>query len=100
MGDWTVPRRGLTPRERGFPPQALHRASTGRASTCSATATASSGGAGDLAQAGAGVLQQPVASALDEWLSSAFAWNHRYHRTSLPQRLAPSGGFWILRRRA
>ncbi len=99
MGDWRARRRGLTKRERGFPlgpfTDAMRRAGfeIERYEPCMFPLVPA------LWKAMHRVcFNSPLAARVDMLLSRASAWNYTYHRTRLPQKLAPASGYWILRR--
>jgi SAM-dependent methyltransferase len=98
MGDWTQPRPGLTLRERGIPLGIMRSA---------------------IAAAGLEVVKftqfgfRPVVLAWSRLISLSLynsrvgvmtdvlcsrvtAWNHRYHRQTVLDWLAPSSAFWVL----
>jgi SAM-dependent methyltransferase len=91
MGDWRIPRRGLTKRERGIPQQLLiqflreagldvrHAARFGFplfTQLC--------------VRLGVAPYASPLLTRVDGILSNLFLWNMRYHRTRLVHRFAPT----------
>lgn len=98
MGDWRLPRRGLTARERGIPLQAMmalissHQCSVVRARLIGFAPLqklASMFGSSSLWNSAAGLR-------IDALLSRAFARNYRYHRTTFLNRFAPATGHWVI----
>lgn len=97
MGDWRKPRRGLTNRERGIPLDLLdnivqkqglkikHR------SLCKFPIVPMIGHKLHIAAYNNYLLTQA-----DGLLSKLFAWNVKYHRVKIHEKLAPSSVFYVL----
>lgn len=98
MGDFTQPRSGATPHERGLPVPWLreHFKTAGlRVESerfCGFTPFQR------LAPRliGKVVDNSPIATRIDRWLSAAFSWNYRYRRQSNFHRMAPHNCFYVL----
>ena len=96
MGDWRLPRRGLTKRERGLPWRVFADILTAAGFSIVSNRMI---GFGPLLKA-ASVLGIKTPWNLKEFvwldarLSSAFGFNYSYHRTSLTRRFAPGMGLW------
>ena len=99
MGDWRKPRRGLTRHERGIPIAIMRRVfqrsgfKIERATNCFFPLTPRLCGVFGVAS-----YNNRFATALDQYLSDAFAWNYSYHRFSVLKKFAPSAVFWVLRK--
>lgn len=101
MGDWTKPRRGLTPNERGFPPGWMEEKAAGfglrliRSSPCMF---------GPLYQLEkVAKFKRPWQTytglvLLDGLMSMLTHWNAQYRRESILSKIAPISMFWIFRR--
>lgn len=99
MGDWSQPRRGLTPLERGIPRELLHR-------------FVREGGFSVLREElcffpGTRVLSKALRRdrfadkwmiSFDRWASRATAWNYRYHAAASWQKIRPTSTFLTLQR--
>jgi SAM-dependent methyltransferase len=100
MGDWTRPRSGLTRHERGIP-RRLFRGIVTRAGFEVARETPCMF---SLTSRLRHVLpnrapyEQPWVILVDQVMSRLFAWNERYHRTTVPQKLGPISVFLVLQR--
>jgi len=101
MGDWTIRRPGLTPRERGIPgPWMLERLRrTGfdivRAAPCHFPPWTA------LSQrAGLARTRPELVVRVDAQLSRLFAWNWRYVSDHAWQKLRPGSIFYVARKRA
>jgi hypothetical protein len=99
MGDWRLPRRGLTPRERGIPLPYFQRIFT----DMSVTVIKMMPWNFPLVEIGASMLHVDaynsfVLTRLDSMICKLFAWNYRYHRTNIFQKLAPRSIFIVLRK--
>jgi SAM-dependent methyltransferase len=99
MGDWRQPRTGLTKRERGIPLPIFRRiwAETGlrvlRQALCAFPATPRL-----RRLTGRHPFLEPWAVSLDAGLSRLFAWNLRYHRRNVFEKLCPTCVYAVLRR--
>ena len=100
MGDWRRPRVGLTRRERGLPLAWFERALANtnftirRATPCwfpVVTRLAHALGA-------RAPFNRTAIVAVDEVAARAFAWNLRYHATTIFQKLRPTSMFFVLER--
>lgn len=97
MGDWRVPRRGLTSRERGIPLHIFHRAFAASRLTVIRETPCMFPTTGRLAPYGLGFQHTPGVL-LDHALSVATAWNDRYHSTRWWHKIHPVARFFILRK--
>jgi len=99
MGDWRVPRRGLTKRERGIPLPILQGLIASnqlhilRESLCDFPLTRRI-----FRPFRSDVFNSKVAVRLDSILANGFRWNLRYHATSNFGRLRPSSVFLVLQK--
>jgi len=97
MGDWTKPRKGLTKRERGIPPNLLNGIiqnagfKVKRKSTCIFPAISKI-----LKILGVETYNNYAMTLADKLLSVALAWNIKYHRTRLYHKFGPSSAYYIL----
>jgi len=97
MGDWTVPRRGHTKNERGIPPALMKQFLAGAGLRIRHLEYLGSG----LPQAliKLGLTQRPyrstIVSQLDRVASSLLAWNARYWRPRMIDKLAPNAAAYI-----
>lgn len=97
MGDWTVPRPGLTKRERGIPYPVFRNIALNagfqikRETLCDFALTPRLFGI-----LRSDVYNSPAIVVADKWLSKLFAWNLRYHATSALHRFRPSSAAMIL----
>lgn len=100
MGNWTRPRPGLTPRERGIPPQwmRVRLQRTGfqllRATPCHFSPLLA------LSNRGGPSYARPLTVRVDAWLSQLFAWNHRYVSEQPWQKVRPGSTFYVARKSA
>lgn len=97
MGDWRKPRPGLTKRERGIPAHLLERIlkhaglKTIRRSLCAFPVIPK------LASTfGVSAYNNPALTVADSLVSRLFAWNTKYHRVSMFEKLGPVSIFYIL----
>lgn len=98
MGDWRLPRRGLTARERGLPRDCVPALAARHG--CQVTG-AWSVGFGPLVRI---ATRKPSASPwnspgfvrVDRCLSRLSEFNYSYHRTRFLKRFAPTVGCWVL----
>jgi SAM-dependent methyltransferase len=94
MGDWRLPRAGLTRRERGIPLQLFRDIirsaglETVRESLCMVPIVSRLSPAWGRSR---------VLVHLDALLSRTLAWNQRYHSTTLWQKVQPTNVFCVLR---
>ncbi len=97
MGDWRVPRAGLTKRERGIPLPLLERIVTTAGFTIVKKSLCHFPALAKVAKRiGVSTYNHPIATRVDALLSRAFAWNVSYHRTTVLQKLAPASVFLVL----
>ncbi|MGH8611987.1 MAG: class I SAM-dependent methyltransferase [Gammaproteobacteria bacterium] len=98
MGDWTRPRPGLTRRERGLPLSVMRSAI---AAAGLEVVKFTPFGFSPLALTwsrlvGLALYNFRVGVMTDVLCSRVTVWNHRYHRQTALDRLAPSSAFWVL----
>jgi len=97
MGDWRAPRPGLTKDERGIPFDLFNAflTKTGfkirRAAPCIFPLTDRMG-----RLFGRPLWNNAAAVKFDALVSRLFAWNLKYHRTKLLEKIAPGHAFWIV----
>jgi SAM-dependent methyltransferase len=97
MGDWRAQRPGLTKHERGIPWDMFNTllTKTGfkihRAAPCFFPLTDRLG-----RLVGGSLWNNRIAVKFDALVSRLFAWNLKYHRTRLHERIAPGSAFWIV----
>jgi hypothetical protein len=98
LGDWRRRRPGLTARERGIPLPLLREIVTAaglaieRETPCIFAPLAAAG-----RRLGIRPYASPALTRLDALLSRAFAWNVRYHATSIWQKVRPIDVYLVLR---
>lgn len=101
LGDWRVPRRGLTKRERGIPLKILRAfiqnagLEVVRESVCMFPVTTRL-----FRWLRDDPLNSTFAVSLDVLVSSWFRWNINYHPRNRLQFLRPTAAFFVLRKRA
>ncbi len=101
MGDWRRPRRGLTRNERGIPLHLLEEMvprsglEIVRKTLCDFSPLGRV-----LAKFGVATFTSRTGSLIDAALSRAFAFNQKYHRVSLLEKLGPAGVFLVCRKPA
>ena len=101
MGDWRVPRRNLTPHERGFPLPWLEQ----RFDTLGLTVRHRSFCSFPLTERLGPLLgaklpyDSPALVRLDALASALTQWNIAYHRDSLRKKFAPGAAYYVLERR-
>jgi SAM-dependent methyltransferase len=99
MGDWRMPRRGLTKRERGIPLHLLRQLvqrsglEVMRESLCDFPLTRRIFG-----PFRDDVFNSPFAVRVDALLAQAFSWNLRYHARHNIARLRPTSVFLVVRK--
>jgi SAM-dependent methyltransferase len=104
MGDWRRPRPGITKRERGIPPRLFRNIATGsgftvlRETKCMFSLMSRMPRALEQRLLHRPMFNVPAVVVADQLLSALFAWNERYHRTTVPQKLGPTCMFLVLRR--
>lgn len=97
LGDWRHPRRGLTRRERGIPLDILDGMveATGfrveYRALCIFPLIPKC-----VSKLGVDAYNSPLLTWLDDGLSRLFAWNIRYHRIGVFQKLAPASVYYVL----
>jgi SAM-dependent methyltransferase len=97
MGDWRVPRHGLTKRERGLPVNILNDIIEQNGfkiihkSYCMFPLTSKLAHMISIAP-----FNDFIFTRIDAILSSLFSWNITYHRTKFYQKLAPASVFCVL----
>ena len=100
MGDWRVPRRGLTRRERGIPRKLLEAGVTSaglhivRSSVCYFPPWVRL-----CEKSGKFPFTRRWATHIDAMLARAFEFNDRYHRVGLASRFAPASLFVVATKR-
>jgi SAM-dependent methyltransferase len=101
MGDWRVPRRGLTKRERGIPLPILRRV----VESCELDILRTGFWAFPLTHRlfngwrstrYDGIYNNPSIARVDSILATAFAWNISYHPRNLLRRFSPGSVFLLL----
>jgi SAM-dependent methyltransferase len=101
MGDWRLPRRGLTKRERGIPIAILR----GMVRSCGFDVLRTSFWAfpvthrlfnGLRSKRYDGIYNNPFIARVDSVLATAFAWNVTYHPRSLFKRFSPGSAYLLL----
>lgn len=101
MGDWRLPRQGLTRRERGIPPRILEQFTEAAGlrivhqGACTFPLTVALYG-----RLGRDLFNSPVGTRLDSLLSAAFSFNERYHATTTWQKLRPAVAVLVLEKPA
>jgi SAM-dependent methyltransferase len=99
MGDWSRPRPGLTPNERGLPTKLfLHMLGAAgfridHATHCMAPVVPAIGSRLHFP-----VFNSPTLVILDQFLSAATKWNWRYHQVSKLRKLSPKALFVVSRK--
>jgi SAM-dependent methyltransferase len=100
MGDWRLPRKGLTKRERGIPPHLLLEMLTAAGLTiihevpCMVPLTPRLAHLMGIKNA----YNSKAMVVLDRVLSLLLKWNMRYHRTNILRKLAPTSLFVVAQR--
>ncbi len=100
MGDWRKPRPGLTKRERGIPLTIFRQMLSDlqfevvREKLCMFPPIPRM-----LSKIRVDAYNSPVLTRLDGLVSSAFAWNLRYHAESFFQKLRPTSCYYVLKKR-
>lgn len=99
MGDWSRPRAGLTPRERGIPAPLLVRSAMDAGFEVQNQIWCMFSLMGLFGRkAGLNVYDSPFCVRLDRLMGRAFAWNYRYHPRNTWQKVRPTSLFLVLRR--
>ena len=99
MGDWTKPRPGLTPRERGIPRRLLIDYVTEAGFEVVAERPCFFPGSRVISKVvRRSQFEHPILVRLDALLSRATLWNYRYHATTSAQKIRPTSTFLVLRR--
>lgn len=105
MGDWRYPRKGLTKHERGIPLE-LFRTWLKQLNVEIVNETLYSCMTAFFERFLRKIFKKnrPIIShksyvLFDKWLSQVFSWNFRYHATKKVERIAPSGVFYVLRKK-
>lgn len=100
MGDWRLPRPGLTPRERGIPRDLLSNMIRDAGLVIDRSAPCMFPPLSVLCERmGVSCYSSRGLVLVDAWLSRLFSWNYSYHRTSFWRKFAPSSQFVICRKR-
>ncbi len=100
MGNWTMPRKGLTKRERGIPIKILKEIVTKlgfriiHESPCNFPLIPKI-----AVKIGVLAYNNFVLTLIDALLSQAFFWNIKYHRTKLFEKFAPASIYYILEKK-
>jgi SAM-dependent methyltransferase len=95
MGDWRVPRPGLTKRERGIPATLFRRAievAGLRVVKCTHCMFRPTMRVGFTAKR----YNTRLGAAMDAWLSRLFAWNNVYHPTKAWHKFRPAAMSFVL----
>jgi SAM-dependent methyltransferase len=101
MGDWQLPRRGLTPRERGIPRALLRQFCQDAGFDIVRERLCFFAGTEVLARAfRIDRFASPTAVRLDAFLSSITRFNYRYHASAAWQKARPTSTFLTLKRSA
>jgi SAM-dependent methyltransferase len=101
MGDWRLPRMGLTKRERGIPWPILQRIASQagfevvKKSLCDFPLTARL-----FAPIRSDVFNSRLVTRVDAFLAQAFSWNVNYHPRRAIDRFRPTSAFLVLRKPA
>jgi SAM-dependent methyltransferase len=99
MGDWRLPRPGLTRHERGIPFPLFERMVGTTDLRIVDQALVGFGPLSKLARVTKrGVFDSPVLTSLDAWLCRLSARNTTYHRQGLLQKFGPNNAFWVLKK--
>jgi SAM-dependent methyltransferase len=99
MGDWRLPRPGLTRHERGIPFSLFERIVSGTSLKIVNQALVGFGPLSKLARvAKRGVFASPVLTRIDAWLCRLSASNTTYHRQGIMQKVGPNNAFWVLQK--
>jgi hypothetical protein len=105
MGDWRYPRKGLTKHERGIPLE-LFRTWLKQLDVEIVNETLYSCMTAFFERFLRKIFKnnRPISSykryvLFDKWFSRIFSWNLRYHATKKLERVAPSGVFYVLRKK-
>lgn len=96
MGDWRVPRQGLTQHERGLPKTWLLNSVRAAGLTVKHHADCQFAPLTRLcSRVGLNAFGSPLLVAVDAVLSHLFSWNSRYHRPGFWQKFAPASVFIV-----
>jgi SAM-dependent methyltransferase len=96
MGDWTQPRRGLTPHERGIPLHLLRRFTEDAGMRIERITRFASPLAPRIARfTRLDVFASPTLTRFDELSCRLLAWNTTYHATRLHQRVRPTSAYLV-----
>lgn len=99
MGDWRKPRSGLTKRERGIPLNLLDNIVRDVGFDIRHRSLCDFSPVPRLAKKwGVDAYNNSALTLADSFLSKMFAWNIKYHRTKLYEKLAPASVFYVLER--
>lgn len=100
MGDWTVPRKDLTRRERGIPLKIFEEIIINAGFTIKYRALCNFPLIPKIAnKIGIVTYNNPALVWLDDVLSKVFSWNIKYHRTNIIAKLAPASVYFVLEKR-
>jgi len=101
MGDWRKPRPGLTANERGIPENILVEIAISTGFEINNRALCDFSPLGRLAaKLGIRIFSFPAGVLADSLLSNIFAFNRRYHRTSIWHKFAPASLALVLKKPA
>ncbi|MBZ0256159.1 methyltransferase domain-containing protein [bacterium] len=99
MGDWTKPRAGLTKRERGIPLALMRQfVSAAGFTVLHETLTGFPLVYKPAKKLGWQVYNSTTLTKLDFMFSKIFAWNLRYHRSSVIQKISPTAVYMVLKK--
>jgi ubiquinone/menaquinone biosynthesis C-methylase UbiE len=97
MGDWTVPRAGLTKRERGIPLHILNEIVLNAGFKVKQKSLCNFPLLPKLAnKIGGSAYNSYSLTMADKLFSQAFSWNIKYHRTKLYEKIAPASVYFVL----
>ncbi|XCI64322.1 hypothetical protein MPNTM1_05505 [Mycolicibacterium parafortuitum] len=99
MGDWSAPRKGLTPRERGIPEGLLVGAALDAGFEVKKQVWCMFSLVGLFARkADVHVYNYGLVVRLDRLLARSFVWNYRYHPHKFWHKIRPTSVFLVLRK--
>jgi SAM-dependent methyltransferase len=97
MGNWRDTRPGLTKHERGIPQKLLEQYFEDAGMTIVTKSYCVFPGVTRLWRLFGGyAYNNPIASRFDSWLASIFAWNYRYHATTMISKIRPTAKYYVL----
>jgi len=99
MGDWRLPRKGLTWRERGIPHHLMEEILLGSGVRIERAFYCFFPPLNKFAKKlGVDTYNNNIAVSLDLIFSRMFSWNSIYHRKTLLRKFAPASAGWIVRK--